>query len=92
MYPYQYSPPVGHPVYHGFDEWQQIRYPPAMPGEHAPGQNFHHFPPVSVSSCWHERERRLPCELVWGSLLSEWLLHGHQATQQGAEDTCPVGA
>ncbi|XP_075297794.1 TNFAIP3-interacting protein 1 isoform X3 [Opisthocomus hoazin] len=45
MYPYQYSPPVGHPVYHGFDEWQQIRYPPAMPGEHAPGQNFHHFPP-----------------------------------------------
>ncbi|NXI94017.1 TNIP1 protein, partial [Psophia crepitans] len=45
MYPYQYSPPVAHPMYHGFDEWQQIRYPPAMPGEHAPGQNFHHFPP-----------------------------------------------
>ncbi|EOB07948.1 TNFAIP3-interacting protein 1, partial [Anas platyrhynchos] len=45
MYQYQYSPPVPHPVYHGFDEWQQIRYPPAMPGEHAPGQNFHHFPP-----------------------------------------------
>ncbi|KFP57981.1 TNFAIP3-interacting protein 1, partial [Cathartes aura] len=42
---YQYSPPVAHPVYHGFDEWQQIRYPPAMPGEHTPGQNFHHFPP-----------------------------------------------
>lgn len=48
MYQYQYSPPVPHPVYHGFDEWQQIRYPPAMPGEHAPGQNFHHFPPVSI--------------------------------------------
>ncbi|NWU52193.1 TNIP1 protein, partial [Dromas ardeola] len=47
MYPYQYSPPVAHPMYHGFDEWQQIRYPPAMPGEHTPGQNFHHFsPPV----------------------------------------------
>ncbi|NWR72143.1 TNIP1 protein, partial [Centropus unirufus] len=45
MYPYQYSPPVAHPMYHGFDEWQQIRYPPAMPGEHTPGQNFHHFPP-----------------------------------------------
>ncbi|XP_042646085.1 TNFAIP3-interacting protein 1 isoform X3 [Tyto alba] len=45
MYQYQYSPPVAHPMYHGFDEWQQIRYPPAMPGEHAPGQNFHHFPP-----------------------------------------------
>ncbi|NXP56735.1 TNIP1 protein, partial [Heliornis fulica] len=45
MYQYQYSPPVAHPVYHGFDEWQQIRYPPAVPGEHTPGQNFHHFPP-----------------------------------------------
>ncbi|KAM9603811.1 TNFAIP3-interacting protein 1 isoform 5-T11 [Morphnus guianensis] len=45
MYQYQYSPPMAHPVYHGFDEWQQIRYPPAMPGEHTPGQNFHHFSP-----------------------------------------------
>ncbi|XP_062443203.1 TNFAIP3-interacting protein 1 isoform X3 [Rhea pennata] len=45
MFQYQYSPPVAHPMYHGFDDWQQIRYPPAMPGEHAPGQNFHHFPP-----------------------------------------------
>ncbi|NXO56856.1 TNIP1 protein, partial [Aramus guarauna] len=49
MYQYQYSPPVAHPMYHGFDEWQQIRYPPAMPGEHTPGQNFHHFPPFSAS-------------------------------------------
>ncbi|KFP39317.1 TNFAIP3-interacting protein 1, partial [Chlamydotis macqueenii] len=38
-------PPVAHPMYHGYDEWQQVRYPPAMPGEHTPGQNFHHFPP-----------------------------------------------
>ncbi|NXI47569.1 TNIP1 protein, partial [Galbula dea] len=45
VYQYQYSPPVAHPMYHGFDEWQQIRYPPAMPGEHAPGQNFNPFPP-----------------------------------------------
>ncbi|XP_054024408.1 TNFAIP3-interacting protein 1 isoform X1 [Dryobates pubescens] len=45
VYQYQYSPPVAHPMYHGFEEWQQIRYPPAMPGEHPPGQNFHHFPP-----------------------------------------------
>ncbi|XP_069725109.1 TNFAIP3-interacting protein 1 isoform X3 [Phaenicophaeus curvirostris] len=45
MYPYQYSPPVAHPMYHGFEEWQQIRYPPPMPNEHTPGQNFHHFPP-----------------------------------------------
>ncbi|XP_064018123.1 TNFAIP3-interacting protein 1 isoform X2 [Pogoniulus pusillus] len=45
VYQYQYSPPVAHPMYHGFEEWQQIRYPPAMPGEHQPGQNFHHFPP-----------------------------------------------
>ncbi|NXJ87621.1 TNIP1 protein, partial [Corythaixoides concolor] len=54
MYQYQYSPPMPHPVYHGFDEWQQIRYPPAMPGEHTPGQNFHHFSPVSVYPCQHE--------------------------------------
>ncbi|XP_027538135.1 TNFAIP3-interacting protein 1 isoform X3 [Neopelma chrysocephalum] len=45
MYQYQYSPPMAHPMYHGFDEWQQVRYPPAMPGEHTPGQNFQHFPP-----------------------------------------------
>ncbi|XP_058704534.1 TNFAIP3-interacting protein 1 isoform X3 [Poecile atricapillus] len=45
MYQYQYSPPMAPPVYHGYDEWQQIRYPPAMPGEHTQGQNFHHFPP-----------------------------------------------
>ncbi|NWY59906.1 TNIP1 protein, partial [Chionis minor] len=48
MYQYQYSPPVAHPMYHGFDEWQQIRYPPAMPGEHTPGQNFHHYSPPSL--------------------------------------------
>ncbi|NWU92102.1 TNIP1 protein, partial [Upupa epops] len=48
VYQYQYSPPVAHPMYHGFDEWQQIRYPPAMPGEHTAGQNFHHFPPRSI--------------------------------------------
>ncbi|KFW66117.1 TNFAIP3-interacting protein 1, partial [Pygoscelis adeliae] len=48
MYQYQYSSPMAHPMYHGFDEWQQSRYPPAMPGEHTPGQNFHHFPPSSL--------------------------------------------
>uniref|UniRef100_A0A8D0F483 TNFAIP3-interacting protein 1 n=1 Tax=Strix occidentalis caurina TaxID=311401 RepID=A0A8D0F483_STROC len=78
MYQYQYSPPVAHPMYHGFDEWQQIRYPPAMPGEHTPGQNFHHFPPVSVYLCQHDGEQRVPCEWVWGSLLSKrGLLQGH---------------
>ncbi|XP_042737488.1 TNFAIP3-interacting protein 1 isoform X3 [Lagopus leucura] len=45
VYQYQYSPPVPHPMYHGYDEWQQIRYPPALQGEHAQGQNFHHYPP-----------------------------------------------
>ncbi|NXG78291.1 TNIP1 protein, partial [Baryphthengus martii] len=70
VYPYQYTPPVAHPVYHGFDEWQQIRYPPAMPGEHTPGQNFHHFPPVSLYLCQHEGEQRpeypwrSPCALA----------------------------
>ncbi|NXQ52455.1 TNIP1 protein, partial [Anthoscopus minutus] len=44
VYQYQYSPPMAHPMYHGYDEWQQIRYPPAMPAEHTQGQNFHHFP------------------------------------------------
>ncbi|KAF1554992.1 TNFAIP3-interacting protein 1, partial [Eudyptula minor] len=58
MYQYQYSSPVAHPMYHGFDEWQQSRYPPAMPGEHTPGQNFHHFPTVSVYPCWHEGKQR----------------------------------
>ncbi|NXM25548.1 TNIP1 protein, partial [Oxyruncus cristatus] len=48
MYQYQYSPPMAHPMYHGFEEWQQVRYPPAMPGEHTPGQNFQHFPPRSL--------------------------------------------
>ncbi|NXN22927.1 TNIP1 protein, partial [Nycticryphes semicollaris] len=70
MYQYQYSPPVAHPMYHGFDEWQQIRYPPAMPGEHTPGQNFHHFSPVSVYPCQHkgpmqpEYPWRPPCAMA----------------------------
>ncbi|NWX35831.1 TNIP1 protein, partial [Notiomystis cincta] len=58
MYQYQYSPPVAHPMYHGYDEWQQIRYPPAMPGEHTQGQNFHHFPPVRLYLCQQEGEQR----------------------------------
>lgn len=73
MYQYQYSSPVAHPMYHGFDEWQQSRYPPAMPGEHTPGQNFHHFPTVSVYPCWHEGKQRVPCEWVWGLPLSKRL-------------------
>ncbi|NXK60281.1 TNIP1 protein, partial [Sylvietta virens] len=58
MYQYQYSPPMAHPVYHGYDEWQQIRYPPAVPGEHTQGQNFHHFPPVRLYLCQQEGEQR----------------------------------
>ncbi|KAM4653431.1 TNFAIP3-interacting protein 1 isoform 3-T7 [Amazona ochrocephala] len=57
VYPYQYSPPVAHPMYHGYDEWQQIRYPPAMPGEHTPGQNFQHFSPPEYP--WHP-----PCAMA----------------------------
>nr|XP_014436608.1 TNFAIP3-interacting protein 1 [Pelodiscus sinensis] len=46
VYQFQYSPPGPHHVYRGYEDWQQIRYPPsAMPGEHPPVQNFHHFPP-----------------------------------------------
>ncbi|NXE66039.1 TNIP1 protein, partial [Calcarius ornatus] len=58
MYQYQYSPPVAPPMYHGYEEWQQIRYPPAMPGEHTQGQNFHHFPPVRLHLCQQEGEQR----------------------------------
>ncbi|NXE74822.1 TNIP1 protein, partial [Cochlearius cochlearius] len=58
MYRYQYSSPVAPPMYHGYDEWQQLPYPPAMPGEHTPGQNFHHFPTVSVYPWRHEGEQR----------------------------------
>ncbi|XP_068264634.1 TNFAIP3-interacting protein 1 isoform X2 [Nyctibius grandis] len=55
MYPY--GPPMAHPMYHGFEDWQQIRYPSAMPGEHTPGQNFHHFPPPEYT--W-----RPPCAMA----------------------------
>ncbi|NWZ16554.1 TNIP1 protein, partial [Agelaius phoeniceus] len=58
MYQYQYSPPMAPPMYHGYEEWQQIRYPPAMPGEHTQGQNFHHFPPVRLHLCQQEGEQR----------------------------------
>ncbi|XP_014459518.2 TNFAIP3-interacting protein 1 [Alligator mississippiensis] len=43
IYQFQYSPPVPHPLFHGYEDWQQIRYPP--PAEHGPIQNFRHFPP-----------------------------------------------
>lgn len=72
MYQYQYSPPVPHPVYHGFDEWQQIRYPPAMPGEHAPGQNFHHFPPVSTYPRRHNGEHKAPWASGFGVFWAAW--------------------
>ncbi|KAJ6667850.1 hypothetical protein lerEdw1_016171 [Lerista edwardsae] len=39
MYQFQYSPPVQPHVYHGYEDWQQIRYPPP------PAQNYHRFPP-----------------------------------------------
>ncbi|NXS48761.1 TNIP1 protein, partial [Balaeniceps rex] len=59
LYQYQYSSPVAPPMYHGFDEWQQLPYAPAMPGEHTPGQNFHHFPAVSPEYRWHP-----PCAMA----------------------------
>ncbi|XP_019390786.1 PREDICTED: TNFAIP3-interacting protein 1 [Crocodylus porosus] len=43
MYQFQYSPPAPHPLFHGYEDWQQIRYPP--PAEHGPIQNYRHFPP-----------------------------------------------
>ncbi|NXI19018.1 TNIP1 protein, partial [Irena cyanogastra] len=65
MYQYQYSPPMAPPMYHGYDEWQQIRYPPAMLGEHTQGQNFHHFPPVRLHLCQRpEYPWRPPCAMA----------------------------
>ncbi|NWY92056.1 TNIP1 protein, partial [Loxia curvirostra] len=70
MYQYQYSPPMAPPMYHGYEDWQQIRYPPAMPGEHTQGQNFHHFPPAGNSlSLFHlllqpEYPWRPPCAMA----------------------------
>ncbi|XP_075570937.1 TNFAIP3-interacting protein 1 isoform X3 [Pelecanus crispus] len=57
LYQYQYSSPVASPMYHGFDEWQQLPYSPAIPGEHTPGQNFHHFPTPEYR--WHP-----PCAMA----------------------------
>ncbi|XP_074866132.1 TNFAIP3-interacting protein 1 [Carettochelys insculpta] len=53
MYQFQYSPPMPPHLYRGYEDWQQIRYPPsAMLGEHPPAQNFHHFPPPEYA--WHQ--------------------------------------
>ncbi|XP_067160638.1 TNFAIP3-interacting protein 1 isoform X3 [Apteryx mantelli] len=64
MYQYQYSPPVAHPMYHGFDDWQPIRYPPAMPGEHPQGQNFHHFPPNRQVPDYRNAQGRFSCVVI----------------------------
>uniref|UniRef100_A0A8C6XUY7 TNFAIP3-interacting protein 1 n=1 Tax=Naja naja TaxID=35670 RepID=A0A8C6XUY7_NAJNA len=46
MYQFQCSPPVQPQGYHGFEDWQKIRYPPpAAANEHAPVQNYHCVPP-----------------------------------------------
>nr|XP_034961579.1 TNFAIP3-interacting protein 1 isoform X2 [Zootoca vivipara] len=46
MYQFQCPTPVQPHMYHGYEEWQQIRYPPtAMPNERPPVQNYHRFPP-----------------------------------------------
>ncbi|KAM3849051.1 TNFAIP3-interacting protein 1 isoform 5-T5 [Vipera latastei] len=46
MYQFQCSPPLQPHAYHGFEDWQQIRYPPpAVANEHPPIQNYHRFPP-----------------------------------------------
>uniref|UniRef100_A0A8D0KEI9 TNFAIP3-interacting protein 1 n=1 Tax=Salvator merianae TaxID=96440 RepID=A0A8D0KEI9_SALMN len=46
MYQFQCSPPGQPHMYHGYEEWQQIRYPPsAVANEHPPVQNYPRFPP-----------------------------------------------
>lgn len=52
MYPFQYSPPVQPHMYHGYEDWQQIRYPPStMANERPPIQNYHRFPPPEYTWC-----------------------------------------
>ncbi|XP_078241764.1 TNFAIP3-interacting protein 1 isoform X11 [Pogona vitticeps] len=42
----QCGPPAQPHLWHGFEDWQQIRYPPSTAAnEHPPVQNYHHFPP-----------------------------------------------
>uniref|UniRef100_A0A6J0UY91 TNFAIP3-interacting protein 1 isoform X2 n=1 Tax=Pogona vitticeps TaxID=103695 RepID=A0A6J0UY91_9SAUR len=46
MYQFQCGPPAQPHLWHGFEDWQQIRYPPSTAAnEHPPVQNYHHFPP-----------------------------------------------
>ncbi|XP_077182665.1 TNFAIP3-interacting protein 1 isoform X3 [Paroedura picta] len=46
MYQFPCIPPGSPHVCHGYEDWQQIRYPPpAVANERPPIQNFHHFPP-----------------------------------------------
>ncbi|XP_048343779.1 TNFAIP3-interacting protein 1 isoform X2 [Sphaerodactylus townsendi] len=46
MYQYPCIPAVPPHVYHGYEDWQQIRYPPStIANERPPVQNFHRFPP-----------------------------------------------
>ncbi|XP_044310376.1 TNFAIP3-interacting protein 1 isoform X2 [Varanus komodoensis] len=46
MYQFQCSPPAQPHMYHGYEDWQQIRYPPsAMANERPLVQNYHRFPP-----------------------------------------------
>ncbi|XP_066472940.1 TNFAIP3-interacting protein 1 isoform X2 [Tiliqua scincoides] len=52
MYQFQYSPPVQPHMYHGYEDWQQIRYPPStMANERPPVQNYHRFPPPEYTWC-----------------------------------------
>ncbi|KGL79354.1 TNFAIP3-interacting protein 1, partial [Tinamus guttatus] len=44
---FQVGPPMAQPMYHGFDDRQQIRYSPPLPGERPLGQTYHHYSPVS---------------------------------------------
>uniref|UniRef100_A0A2D4PAX5 Uncharacterized protein n=1 Tax=Micrurus surinamensis TaxID=129470 RepID=A0A2D4PAX5_MICSU len=50
MYQFQCSPPVQPHIYHGFEDWQKVRYPPpAMANEHPPVQNYHCVPPLDYN-------------------------------------------
>ncbi|XP_053152641.1 TNFAIP3-interacting protein 1 isoform X2 [Hemicordylus capensis] len=51
MYQFPCSPPGQPHIYHGYEDWQQIRYPPSPMANERPVQNYHRFPPPEYTWC-----------------------------------------
>ncbi|XP_042308045.1 TNFAIP3-interacting protein 1 isoform X2 [Sceloporus undulatus] len=58
IYQFPCSPPAQPHLYRGYEDWQQIRYPPsALANEQPPVQNYYRFPPPEYG--WYQP----PCVL-----------------------------